>query len=183
MPPANLILLSDWNLSVKYSIDLFQTLSLQVTKTLKKALYLAIKITLQVSKTIKQINQNILKISVNKLTTIVRNRIRCILAPHGISPPVVYPLSPSTLRVSWLPPIQPNGQIVAYNVIIDDITIHTNLTEASAYVINDLRPYTVYAIKVLAASYMLAEWLYSVKVFVSFSNLTHRNAFSFNDIR
>jgi len=26
-----------------------------------------------------------------------------LLAPHGISPPVVYPLSPSQLRVSWLP--------------------------------------------------------------------------------
>ena len=65
-----------------------------------------------------------------------------------MNPPVVFPLSSSQLRVSWLSPSQPNGDIVAYNVIIDNVTIYTNSSEASAYVIDDLRPYTVYSIQV-----------------------------------
>ena len=71
-----------------------------------------------------------------------------ISAPHGLRPPVVYPLSPSQLRVSWLPPLQPNGKITAYNILLDDIVIYTNMSNAGAYVINNLRPYTVYVIKV-----------------------------------
>ncbi|XP_076812806.1 usherin-like isoform X3 [Clavelina lepadiformis] len=73
-------------------------------------------------------------------------------APIGVSQPVVYSLSASQLRVSWLPPWQPNGRIVAYNIIVDDVTIHTNLTEATSYVISDLRPYTIYSMKLEACT-------------------------------
>ena len=50
--------------------------------------------------------------------------------------------------MSWLSPDEPNGKIVAYNIIIDGVTIHTNLSYTSAYVVDGLRPYTIYTLKV-----------------------------------
>lgn len=69
-------------------------------------------------------------------------------APDGVLPPVIYALSASELRVSWLEPDKPNGKIKEYNIIIDDRTIYTELSEPSSYIVRELRPYTIYDIKV-----------------------------------
>uniref|UniRef100_H2YEQ8 Usherin n=1 Tax=Ciona savignyi TaxID=51511 RepID=H2YEQ8_CIOSA len=73
-------------------------------------------------------------------------------APVGVGTPVINAISPSQLRVSWHAPEQPNGRIVTYNIKIDQITIVTNMTEAGSYIVNDLRPYTVYNIKIEACT-------------------------------
>ena len=72
-----------------------------------------------------------------------------LTAPVGVRKPVINPLSESELRVSWLAPKKPNGQITAYNVIIEDRKIYTNQTIPSSIVLDDLEPYTIYHLKVI----------------------------------
>nr|XP_018671138.2 usherin isoform X1 [Ciona intestinalis] len=79
-------------------------------------------------------------------------------APMGVGIPVINSISPSQLRVSWLAPLQPNGRIVTYCILINNNSYVTNMTEAGSYTVNNLRPYTVYNIKIEACTvYACAE--------------------------
>ncbi|XP_055957020.1 usherin [Patella vulgata] len=69
-------------------------------------------------------------------------------APQGISPPTLAVISETALRVSWSAPSQPNGDIINYNIYIDDRIISTNMSTPSSIIVNDLQPFTVYQIKV-----------------------------------
>ena len=49
-------------------------------------------------------------------------------APVGLSPPTLEAKSPTTLRVSWNPPLIPNGQITSYGVYLSLSNIDTKST-------------------------------------------------------
>ena len=49
-------------------------------------------------------------------------------------------MSQSELRISWLPPDYPNGDVINYNVVVDDdVTIDVGLEQS--HVLDDLQPY------------------------------------------
>ncbi|ESO94175.1 hypothetical protein LOTGIDRAFT_118598, partial [Lottia gigantea] len=73
-------------------------------------------------------------------------------APEGIEPPVLTVLSDTSLRVSWSQPSQSNGQIVNYNIYINNDIRSTNMSTPGSIILNDLQPFTVYRIKVEACT-------------------------------
>ncbi|XP_048258912.1 usherin-like [Haliotis rufescens] len=73
-------------------------------------------------------------------------------APSGLSPPTLTIISSQTLRISWMDPQKPNGDITGYNVFIDGRKIPTNQTTAGSIVVPGLQPYTVYRIWIEACT-------------------------------
>jgi len=72
-----------------------------------------------------------------------------IVAPQGVQPPQLFVMSDTAIRVSWVPPLTPNGDIIAYNVFMDGSRIEEiNTTLPGSHVIYDLVPYTVYQFRV-----------------------------------
>ncbi|XP_074661048.1 usherin-like [Tubulanus polymorphus] len=69
-------------------------------------------------------------------------------APAGLSPPILRVLSENKIRVTWAAPTVPNGRITAYNILVDNRTILTNSTVPGSLVIDKLKPYTVYNIRI-----------------------------------
>lgn len=65
-----------------------------------------------------------------------------------MAPPVLTVVNDNAMRVAWTEPQNPNGQITAYNVIVNNRTIPTGLTQPGSIVLTDLHPYTVYEVKV-----------------------------------
>ena len=72
----------------------------------------------------------------------------CFVAPQGVAPPQLFVVSDTSIRVSWTPPLEPNGQITAYNVYIDDVRIEeVNTTLPGSHVVEGLLPYSVFDFK------------------------------------
>ncbi|KAK7504941.1 hypothetical protein BaRGS_00003969 [Batillaria attramentaria] len=69
-------------------------------------------------------------------------------APEGIDPPVLDVVSDTALRVSWTVPARPNGEIIAYNVIVNGETAPTGSTQPGSLILTELQPYTVYEVQV-----------------------------------
>lgn len=77
-------------------------------------------------------------------------------APGGVTPPTLTPLSSFAMQVSWLPPMQPNGQIIRYEVF------RTSTSAANVSVFShpsdrgfsdvDLLPFTEYSYTVLVCT-------------------------------
>ncbi|KAK7487113.1 hypothetical protein BaRGS_00021608, partial [Batillaria attramentaria] len=68
-------------------------------------------------------------------------------APEGIDPPVLDVVSDTALRVSWTVPARPNGEIIAYNVIVNGETAPTGSTQPGSLILTELQPYTVYEVQ------------------------------------
>ena len=69
-----------------------------------------------------------------------KKKIKNTTAPSGCHSPVVTPISQSELRISWLPPDYPNGDVINYNVVVDDdVTIDVGLEQS--HVLDELQPY------------------------------------------
>lgn len=71
-----------------------------------------------------------------------------ILAPEGVDTPTLSVVSETAIRVSWMAPEKPNGDITGYNVFKNGERIETGLTLPGSYVLTNLQPYTVYEIQV-----------------------------------
>ena len=74
------------------------------------------------------------------------------LAPEGVAPPSVAVVSETTIRVSWVAPLKPNGQIIGYFIHVINNKIPTDMTVPGSYLVTNLLPYTVYSIKVYSYS-------------------------------
>ena len=70
------------------------------------------------------------------------------IAPEGVDKPTLSIVSETAIRVSWMAPEKPNGDIIGYNVYKNDERIGTGLTLPGSYVLTGLLPYTVYQIQV-----------------------------------
>jgi len=68
--------------------------------------------------------------------------------PEGVQVPVVTVINDTAVRVSWQPPLKPNGPISAYLLYVDDVIIDPQTSWPTSYVITGLAPYTVYNIQV-----------------------------------
>ena len=91
-------------------------------------------------------------------------------APEGIPAPVLSIVSTTALRVTWIVPERPNGDITAYNLIVNGETIPTDSTQPGSMILNNLQPYTVYDVQVRSCSLnKLAYWLFWFFFFCFFS--------------
>ncbi|GFR82563.1 usherin, partial [Elysia marginata] len=73
-------------------------------------------------------------------------------APEGLPPPVLSAVSTSEIRVSWLAPIQPNGDIISYTIIVGDRRVDPQMVLPGSFVIGGLQPYTVYSVTMEACT-------------------------------
>ncbi|XP_029001116.1 usherin isoform X2 [Betta splendens] len=73
--------------------------------------------------------------------------------PDGVQPPVVSPLSSSSLRVSWSEPTHPNGIIQRYHLNRTGVgTVATHADGPGSYNVTGLRPYTDYSFVLVACT-------------------------------
>ncbi|GFO50464.1 usherin, partial [Plakobranchus ocellatus] len=73
-------------------------------------------------------------------------------APSGLPPPTLAVVSTSGLRVSWMAPTQPNGDIISYTIIIGDQRVETGLITPGSFIVDGLQPYTVYSVSMEACT-------------------------------
>ena len=71
-----------------------------------------------------------------------------IIAPLGMPPPLAFVISDTILKVTWLEPETPNGEITGYYIYLNHGRFSTNSAEAGSYILTELLPYTVYTIEV-----------------------------------
>ncbi|XP_033110841.1 usherin-like [Anneissia japonica] len=69
-------------------------------------------------------------------------------APEGFNVPTIHVISSTSLRVIWIEPTTPNGDIQSYNVYLDNQNVATLPSTTMSHVLFDLEPYTVYSIQV-----------------------------------
>jgi len=70
-------------------------------------------------------------------------------APERVTPPVLTPLSSFAIQVSWLPPIQPNGVVVRYEVLRSsagsvNVSVFSHPSDRG-FTDTDLEPFTEYS--------------------------------------
>jgi hypothetical protein len=78
----------------------------------------------------------------------MKMRLLVFSAPENIPAPVLFVLSDTSLRVTWIAPSKPNGNITTFNIIVNGNTKPTGTTQPGSMVITNLVPYTVYEIQV-----------------------------------
>ncbi|KAM9212500.1 usherin [Dugong dugon] len=74
--------------------------------------------------------------------------------PAGVQPPMVHVLGPDAAKVTWLPPLIQNGDILSYEIRMPDpyITV-TNITSSVlTQIITQLIPFTNYSVTIVACS-------------------------------
>nr|KAG5712413.1 hypothetical protein BaRGS_023992 [Batillaria attramentaria] len=81
--------------------------------------------------------------------TVYSVTVTACTTPEGIDPPVLDVVSDTALRVSWTVPARPNGEIIAYNVIVNGETAPTGSTQPGSLILTELQPYTVYEVQLL----------------------------------
>ena len=78
--------------------------------------------------------------------------------PANVKPPVIIPVSSTSLRVNWSLPENPNGVIVKYNVtmlkdgVFVSVLPENNLGEKKSVLVTGLKPYTSYTFRIEACT-------------------------------
>ncbi|XP_041351149.1 usherin-like [Gigantopelta aegis] len=72
--------------------------------------------------------------------------------PAGVLPPNVNILGPTSMRVSWKPPIQPNGVLESYIIRLPEPQIEIRNTTTLTVDVTNLIPFTKYAVTVTACT-------------------------------
>ncbi|XP_056624652.1 usherin [Triplophysa dalaica] len=73
--------------------------------------------------------------------------------PEGIGAPVVSPLGPRALRISWAAPAKPNGIIREYYINQSSVgVIHRHIEGKMAYNVTGLQPHTNYSFIIVACT-------------------------------
>lgn len=94
-------------------------------------------------------------------------------APRGVYPPILTVINATALQVEWTEPEQPNGVIISYNILLDDMSIYTNNISGTFIVVN-LLPFTVYSFQVsLNSVFDLTMHSQIIYVLPTFVNLFH----------
>jgi len=68
--------------------------------------------------------------------------------PEGVQVPIVTVINDTAVRVSWQPPLKPNGPISAYLLYVNDVIVDPQTSWPTSCVVAGLEPYTVYDIQV-----------------------------------
>lgn len=69
--------------------------------------------------------------------------------PDGVRPPLVYSLNDTSVRVSCIAPLRPNGQVTGYFIYVNGLKVDPLLRSPGSYVVTNLHPYTVYDVQVI----------------------------------
>ena len=85
--------------------------------------------------------------------------LHCISAPEGLAAPRLLSIDDTTLRIVWTAPVRPNGEVTGYFIYLDGTKIDTEMTTPGSYLLQNLRPYTVYTIQVRESSESLTWWI------------------------
>ncbi|KAM3930149.1 usherin [Leptodactylus fuscus] len=72
--------------------------------------------------------------------------------PVGLQPPKVTILGPYTAKVSWIPPLRPNGEILSYEIRMPDPRIVLTDPAVYSYIMTSLIPYSNYSVTIVACS-------------------------------
>lgn len=74
-------------------------------------------------------------------------------APRGVEPPLLFVVSDSAIRVSWVEPLRPNGRVTSYRIYLDGERIAAvDSAQPGSHVVDGLEPYTIYEFMVCMAS-------------------------------
>ncbi|XP_075719450.1 usherin [Rhinoderma darwinii] len=72
--------------------------------------------------------------------------------PVGVQPPEVTILGPYTAKVTWNPPLRPNGDILSYEIRMPEPRIVLTDPTVLSYIRTNLIPYTNYSVCIVACS-------------------------------
>ncbi|XP_044147224.1 usherin [Bufo gargarizans] len=72
--------------------------------------------------------------------------------PVGVQPPDVTILGPYTAKVTWTPPLRPNGDILSYEIRMPEPRILLTNPSVLSYIMTSLIPYTDYSATIVACS-------------------------------
>ncbi|XP_056424309.1 usherin isoform X1 [Hyla sarda] len=72
--------------------------------------------------------------------------------PVGVLPPEVNTLGPYTAKVTWIPPLRPNGDILSYEIRMPDPRILLTDPTVLNYIMTNLIPYTNYSVTLVVCS-------------------------------
>lgn len=73
-------------------------------------------------------------------------------SPAGLSPPVLKPLSSTSMQAIWEPPAKPNGQIQNYSLLLDEQIIYRGGAALLSYIVPGLAFWTQYTFRVQACT-------------------------------
>ncbi|XP_062584554.1 usherin-like isoform X1 [Saccostrea cucullata] len=73
-------------------------------------------------------------------------------SPAGLSPPVLKPLSSTSIQASWNQPAKPNGQIQNYTLLLDGQIVYTGGAIVLSYTVPGLLFWTEYTFRVQACT-------------------------------
>ncbi|PIK62300.1 putative usherin [Apostichopus japonicus] len=69
-------------------------------------------------------------------------------APEGFDNPQYQVLSASSVQIMWRPPVQPNGDIISYTILLDGLEVGEVPESTLSFIISQLQPYTIYSVQV-----------------------------------
>ncbi|XP_051795531.1 usherin [Acanthochromis polyacanthus] len=72
--------------------------------------------------------------------------------PENVPAPLVTPLSPHALNVSWTPPDTPNGIITSYGVWLDGVLILNSSSSQKFFVVEGLSPWSRHVLRLQACT-------------------------------
>ncbi|XP_070688414.1 usherin [Pempheris klunzingeri] len=72
--------------------------------------------------------------------------------PEGVPAPLVTPLSPHALNVSWRPPDTPNGIITSYGLWLDGVLILNSSYSQRSFVVEGLSPWSRHILRLQACT-------------------------------
>ncbi|XP_071996224.1 usherin isoform X2 [Engystomops pustulosus] len=72
--------------------------------------------------------------------------------PVGVQPPEVTILGPYTAKVTWRPPLRPNGDVISYEIRMPDPRILLTDPALMSYIMTGLIPYSNYSVTLVVCS-------------------------------
>uniref|UniRef100_A0A3Q2FNI0 Usherin-like n=1 Tax=Cyprinodon variegatus TaxID=28743 RepID=A0A3Q2FNI0_CYPVA len=72
--------------------------------------------------------------------------------PENVPAPLVIPLSPHSLNISWTPPETPNGVITSYGLWMDGVLVFNSSSSQEFFVVEGLSPWSRHVIRLQACT-------------------------------
>ena len=70
--------------------------------------------------------------------------------PSGIAPPTLTPLTATSIRATWQPPLMPNGNITEYRLLVNGMIVFTGLQ--FTFTVTNLNPFTNYEFQLMVCT-------------------------------
>ncbi|XP_035991625.1 usherin [Fundulus heteroclitus] len=72
--------------------------------------------------------------------------------PENVPAPLVIPLSPHSLNISWTPPETPNGVITSYGLWMDGVLVFNTSSSQSFFIVEGLSPWSRHVVRLQACT-------------------------------